>query len=77
MLTQDVRVDPQLNEAIWVQGIRNLPRRIRIRYIYVCMCRLSRKKNEEENGKGKYYTHAQHVPIDSFKGLKTEIAKDQ
>ena len=40
------------------------------------MIRLSRKKKEEDDGKGKYYTHAQHVPVDSFRGLKTEVAKD-
>lgn len=69
MLTEDVRVDPQLNEAVWAKGIRNLPRRIRVRF--------SRKKKEEDDGKGKYYTHAQYVPVDSFVGLKTELAKDQ
>jgi large subunit ribosomal protein L31e len=31
MLTEDVRIDPQLNEAVWVQGIRNVPRRVRVR----------------------------------------------
>jgi hypothetical protein len=37
--------------------------------------RLQRKKNEDENGKGKYYTYAQHVPVESFDNLKTEITK--
>ncbi|CAD8105741.1 unnamed protein product [Paramecium primaurelia] len=69
MLTEDVRVDPQLNEAIWARGIRNLPRRIRVR--------LQRKKKEEDDGKGKYYTLAQYVPVDSFANLKTEITKAQ
>ena len=50
MLTEDVRVDPSLNEAVWAKGIRNLPRRIRVR--------LQRKKKEEDDGKGKYYTLA-------------------
>jgi large subunit ribosomal protein L31e len=68
MLTEDVRIDPQLNEAVWVQGVRNLPRKIRVR--------LSRRKKEEEDSKGKYYTHAQHVSVDSFKGLKNEVSKD-
>ncbi|CAD8151847.1 unnamed protein product [Paramecium octaurelia] len=69
MLTEDVRIDPSLNEAVWARGIRNLPRRIRVR--------LQRKKKEEDDGKGKYYTLAQHVPVDSFDGLKTEITKSQ
>lgn len=37
--------------------------------------RLLRKKKEEDDGKGKYYTLAQHVPVDSFDNLKTEITK--
>ncbi|CAK86279.1 unnamed protein product (macronuclear) [Paramecium tetraurelia] len=69
MLTEDVRIDPSLNEAVWARGIRNLPRRIRVR--------LQRKKKEEDDGKGKYYTLAQHVPVDTFDGLKTEITKSQ
>lgn len=43
MKTEDVRVDPKLNQFIWNQGIRNLPRRVRVR--------ISRKRTEDE-GKG-------------------------
>ena len=48
MKTEDVRIDPKLNQFIWNQGIRNLPRRVRVR--------ISRKRNEEEskNGSGKF-----------------------
>jgi len=28
MLTQDVRIDTNLNKEVWVNGIRNLPRRV-------------------------------------------------
>lgn len=38
MKTDDVRIDPKLNQFIWNQGIRNLPRRVRVR--------ISRKRNE-------------------------------
>lgn len=69
MLTDDVRVDTQLNKYIWSNGIRNLPRRVRVR--------LSRRKNEDEEGKGKYYTLVQHIAIDSFKGLRTEEVKNK
>lgn len=31
MGTKDVRIDPSLNAAIWNHGIRNVPRRIRVR----------------------------------------------
>ena len=37
MKTSDVRVDPKLNQFLWSQGIRNLPRKVRVR--------ISRKKN--------------------------------
>ena len=40
MLTDDVRIDTSLNKFIWSNGIRNLPKRVRVR--------LSRRKNEEE-----------------------------
>lgn len=32
MGTKDVRVDPKLNEAVWSKGIKNPPRRIRVRF---------------------------------------------
>merc|ERR1740115_495552 len=39
MQTRDVRIDTKLNKAIWAQGVRNVPTRIRVRF--------SRKRNEE------------------------------
>ncbi len=42
MLTKDVRIDISLNKFIWSNGVRNIPRRVRIR--------LSRKRNEDEEG---------------------------
>ena len=44
MKTDDVRIDTTLNKFIWSNGVRNIPRRVRVR--------LSRKKNEDESGKG-------------------------
>jgi len=69
MLTEDVRIDTTLNKYVWSNGIRNLPRRIRVR--------LSRRKAEDEGGKGQYYTLVQHLDVDSFKGLKTEVTKKE
>lgn len=68
MKTQDVRIDPKLNQFIWNQGIRNLPRRVRVR--------ISRKRAEEE-GKGgsEWYSLVQHVNVESFDGKLTEKAK--
>lgn len=50
-------------------GIRNLPRRVRVR--------LSRKRNEDEDAKEKMYTLIQYVPVDSFKKLETESVADE
>lgn len=63
---QDVRVDPSLNRFVWSNGIRNVPRKIRVR--------ISRKKNEDEDAKDKFYSLVQHVQVDTFEGLKTEKA---
>jgi large subunit ribosomal protein L31e len=65
-LAQDVRVDPSLNRFVWSNGIRNVPRKIRVR--------ISRKKNEDEDAKDKFYSLVQHVQVDTFEGLKTEKA---
>jgi large subunit ribosomal protein L31e len=61
-----VRVDTSLNRFIWSNGIRNVPRKVRIR--------VSRKKNEDEDAKEKFYSLVQHLQVDSFEGLKTENA---
>ena len=41
-------VDTKLNQFVWSNGIRNLPRRVRVR--------MTRKKNEDEEAKNKFYT---------------------
>ncbi|KAG8996189.1 60S ribosomal protein L31 [Tulasnella sp. JGI-2019a] len=65
MGTKDVRVDPKLNEAVWSKGIKNPPRRIRVR--------LERKRNDDEDAKEKLYTYATHVVVPSFKGLEHTV----
>ena len=68
MKTSDVRIDPKLNQAIWAKGIRNLPRRVRVR--------ISRKRNEEEGKKGgEWYSLVQHVQVENFSDKLTEKAK--
>merc|ERR1740139_1759040 len=69
MQTRDVRIDTKLNKAIWSQGVRNVPKRIRVRF--------SRKRNEDEDAKEKMFTLVQHVPVESFKDLQTEIVRDE
>ena len=61
-----MRIDPQLNRAVWLNGIRNVPRRIRIR--------VSRMRNEDEDAKEKFYSLVQHIEVDSYRGLQTEKA---
>ncbi|KAL0945880.1 hypothetical protein HGRIS_012163 [Hohenbuehelia grisea] len=65
MGTADVRIDPKLNQALWAQGIKTVPHRLRVK--------LERKRNDEENAKEKLYTYASHVPVASFKGLQTTV----
>lgn len=64
MGTADIRVDPKLNKSVWAKGIKNVPRRVRVR--------LSRRRNEAENAKSKLYTLITLVPTASFKGLQNE-----
>mmetsp|Transcript_34209 Transcript_34209/g.97779 ORF Transcript_34209/g.97779 Transcript_34209/m.97779 type:complete len:122 (-) Transcript_34209:146-511(-) len=68
MATKDVRIDTKLNKFVWSQGIRNVPRRVRVR--------MSRKRNEDEDAKEKTFTLVQHVPVESFKNLQTETVRD-
>ncbi|KAI0767334.1 ribosomal protein L31e-domain-containing protein [Fomes fomentarius] len=69
MGTSDVRVDPKLNQALWAQGIKSVPHRIRVK--------LERKRNDEENAKEKLFTYATYVPVDSFKGLETVVVDEE
>ncbi|KAF8333139.1 uncharacterized protein EI90DRAFT_3280491 [Cantharellus anzutake] len=66
MGTKDVRIDPKLNQEVWSKGIKNPPRRIRVK--------LERKRNDDENAKEKLYTYASYVSVPSFKGLGTVVA---
>merc|ERR1711901_13351 len=57
MGTEDVRVHPQLNKAIWGKGIKNVPHRIRVR--------CERRRNDDEDAKEKLYTIVTHVMVDT------------
>ena len=49
MFTNDVRIDPELNQELWRKGVRNIEGRVEII--------LERKKNEDdEEAKEKLYT---------------------
>merc|ERR1719156_273684 len=68
MQTTDVRIDTKLNKFLWSNGVRNVPKRVRVR--------MSRKRNEDEEAKEKMFTLVQHVPVESFKNLQTETERD-
>merc|ERR1719237_1037302 len=68
MSTKDIRVDTKLNKFVWSNGIRNVPKRVRVR--------MSRKRSEDEEAKEKTFTLVQHVPVESFKNLQTETVRD-
>merc|ERR1711915_397090 len=63
MGTPDVRIDVSLNKFVWSKGVRNVPRRARVR--------LARRHNDDEDSANKLYTLVTYVKVDSFKGLQT------
>eukprot|EP00922_Rhytidocystis_sp_ex-Travisia-forbesii_P034771 GHVS01051620.1.p1 GENE.GHVS01051620.1~~GHVS01051620.1.p1 ORF type:complete len:122 (+),score=22.89 GHVS01051620.1:110-475(+) len=69
MGVKDVRIDVKLNKFLWSNGIRNVPRRVRVR--------ISRKRNEDEDAKEKMFVLVQHIPVESFKRLQTEVVTDE
>lgn len=69
MGTEDVRLDPKLNIALWKRGIQGVPTRLRIR--------ISRKRNQEENAKSKMFSMVEYVNVPSVKGLQTTVIEDE
>jgi len=71
MGTKDVRLDPNCNRAIWRRGIKDVPRRLRIR--------LARKRNDDEGAKEMLYTYV--TVVDSyqtpaqFRGVSTVVVE--
>jgi len=65
MRTKDIRLDVKLNKAVWAQGIRNVPFRMRLR--------LERKRNEDEEAHEKMYTLVSHVQVPTLKRLRGKI----
>merc|ERR1712139_670398 len=68
MGTEDVRVHPQLNKAVWGKGVKNVPHRIRVR--------CERRRNDDEDAKEKLYTIVTHLPVDTTapkKGFRNQI----
>lgn len=62
---EDVRISPKLNKAIWSKGIRNLPRRMRVR--------IERGRGTSMDAPNKEYALVDYVAVESFKGLETQL----
>merc|ERR1711924_209677 len=75
MGTEDVRVHPQLNKAVWGKGVKTVPHRIRLR--------CERRRNDDEDAKEKLYTIVTHVMVDTtapkkgFRSLQTTVVQDE
>ncbi|XP_054824969.1 60S ribosomal protein L31 [Prosopis cineraria] len=71
MGTNDVRVDVKLNKYVWSQGIRSVPRRIRVR--------VARKRNDDEDAKEELYSLVTVVDTtrEELKGLGTKVIEDE
>ena len=68
MRTPEISIDTEVNQFIWHKGIRNIPRRIRVRLV--------RKKKENEEGGEKFFTEVRLVRVRSFKNLVTEKSRN-
>ncbi|BAO40476.1 60S ribosomal protein L31 [Kluyveromyces marxianus] len=68
MGTDDVRLDPKLNQEIWKRGIKGVPFRLRLR--------ISRRRNEEEDAKNPLFSYVEPVVVASAKGLQTVVVDE-
>lgn len=68
MGTDDVRLDPKLNQEIWKRGIKGVPFRLRLR--------ISRRRNEEEDAKNPLFSYVEPVIVASAKGLHTVVVDE-
>ncbi|EFJ04749.1 hypothetical protein SELMODRAFT_268515 [Selaginella moellendorffii] len=71
MGTSDVRVDVKLNKHVWSRGIRNVPRRIRVR--------IARKRNDDEDAKEELYSYVTvaELPAEGFRKLETKTVEEE
>ncbi len=76
MGTQDVRLDPKLNQELWSRGIKSVPHRMRLKLESECarwpeggrwLIFFVGKRNDDEGAKEKLYTYASYVPVTTFK----------
>ena len=58
----------QRTQFVWSKGIRNIPRRVRVR--------MSRRRNEDEEAEHPFFTLVQHVQVPTYKNLTTEVVHE-
>ncbi|KAK8807710.1 60S ribosomal protein L31 [Blastocystis sp. subtype 4] len=68
MGTEKVVIDTTVNHYVWNKGIRNIPRRIRVR--------LARKVDGEGEDEKTFYTLVQVVDVPHFHGLQTKVVEE-
>merc|ERR1719499_1747403 len=68
MGTEKVKLDAGLNKAVWSKGIRNIPRRIRVR--------ISRQLDDEEDRQEDYISVVSHVDVPENVRMSTRIVTD-
>merc|ERR1711862_69591 len=68
MKTSDVRLDVKLNKAIWSQGIRNVPSRLRVK--------ISRKRNDDEDATEELYSFVTVASTANFAGLGPKVVEE-
>merc|ERR1711904_320788 len=67
MKTSDVRLDVKLNRAVWSNGVKNVPRRLRIQ--------IQRRRNDDDAQEEMYsYVTAVDTP-EGFSGLGTTVVE--
>ena len=70
MRTKDNRIDAELNTALWANGIKGVPGRIRVKI----QRKVEQQEGEKKKGSRKHlYTVITHVPVSSLKGLTTQL----
>merc|ERR1712017_4100 len=68
MKTSDVRLDVKLNRAVWANGVKNVPRRLRIQ--------IQRRRNDDEDAQEEMYSYVTAVDVpEGFGGLGTVIVE--
>jgi large subunit ribosomal protein L31e len=67
MKTKDNRIDGSLNTFIWHQGVKGVPKRVRVR-----IERMVAENTDGASKRKRLYSVISHVPVSTYKGLTTK-----